>query len=574
MVTITRRLAQQFRAVLRRALGQVRVGPAIGFIADREGLTVKCMSADAAIELHVPGARAAETVWLPLSALNDFEGKKDDPVELTATGEKQIAAQWRDGNVPQIVQYDSAQPPDADKFPAPPTDFATNAPGLLQALHEASEVTDPNSSRFAIGCLQLCPDGAINATDGRQGLIQTGFTFPWTKPLLIPRNKIFHSPEVPQDKPVSVAQSDNWLVLGVDPWTIYLRADTEGRFPDVVRHVPDPANATARCQIADSDARFLADTLPRLPGNDEQNSPVTLDVNGHIAIRAKSVDQPNPTEVILTNSTCSGEPTRINTNRSYLKRAMKLGLRDVCLYGAEAALLGHADNRKLVWMPLTPDAAIGPTKDALRIESPKAEASASTSPSLKPKTERKPVSESNTNANAKAASNGQAKTETATGRSSRRKTKQQDIGALIEQAVKLRTALHDRMHEAGELVKARQSTPPPESGRAADPRPDSHAQDPGRLSHVAAASSRLGASPVGTDVFLACPDYPFPNAAGRRCPVRPARLPVAFLRNARSTSAGLPDSGLPTAPQTLVALLAAPPGWSWPPLDIASPAAC
>ena len=157
MITITRRLAQQFRAVLRRAFGQVRAGPAIGFIAGAEGLTVKCMSADAAVELRVPGARAAETLWLPFQALDDFEGKKDDPVELTATDNGRVTAQWRDGNVPQIVQYDSVQPPDADKFPALPTDFATNPPGLLQALHEASEVADPGNSRFAIGCLQLRP---------------------------------------------------------------------------------------------------------------------------------------------------------------------------------------------------------------------------------------------------------------------------------------------------------------------------------------------------------------------------------------------------------------------------------
>ena len=129
---------------------------------------MKCMSADAAIELRVPGERTSDAIWLPFEFLADVEGKKDDPVELTATGKKQVTAQWRDGNVPQIVQYDSAQPP--EKFPVPPTDFATNVPGLLQAFHEASEVTDPDNPRFAIGCIQLCPDGTINATDGRQRL--------------------------------------------------------------------------------------------------------------------------------------------------------------------------------------------------------------------------------------------------------------------------------------------------------------------------------------------------------------------------------------------------------------------
>ena len=76
MITITRRLAQQFRAVLRRAFGQVRVGPVIGFIAGAEGLTVKSMSADAAVELRVPGARAAECPVAAVSGPRRLRGEE------------------------------------------------------------------------------------------------------------------------------------------------------------------------------------------------------------------------------------------------------------------------------------------------------------------------------------------------------------------------------------------------------------------------------------------------------------------------------------------------------------------
>jgi hypothetical protein len=109
-------------------------------------------------------------------------------------------------------------------------------------------------------------------------------------------------------------------------------------------------------------------------------------------------------------------------------------------------------------MPLEPGAAIEPSEGSIRIESPKAQASApaTTSPPPQPKTERKvqPVSEPIANTNGKATSNGQARTETATSKSSRHKAKQQDIAALIDQAIKFRTAAHDLMHEAGELAKA------------------------------------------------------------------------------------------------------------------------
>ena len=50
MITITRRLAFQIRSVFRRAFGPRGLGPVLGFIADAEGLRVRAMSADAAVE--------------------------------------------------------------------------------------------------------------------------------------------------------------------------------------------------------------------------------------------------------------------------------------------------------------------------------------------------------------------------------------------------------------------------------------------------------------------------------------------------------------------------------------------
>ena len=71
----------------------------------------------------------------------------------------------------------------------------------------------------ATNCIQLCPDGTINATDGRQLLIQSGFTFPWQDAVLVPRNKVFTSPELPQDQPVAVAQSGDWAAVSAGRWT-------------------------------------------------------------------------------------------------------------------------------------------------------------------------------------------------------------------------------------------------------------------------------------------------------------------------------------------------------------------
>ena len=67
-----------------------------------------------------------------------------------------------------------------------------------------------------------------------------------------------------------------------------------------------------------------------------------------------------------------------------------------------------------------------------------------------------PVSNSNGSAasNGNGQSNGHAKTNGQAHKTTGRKAERQDTAALIEQAEKLRTALHNLMHEANGLVKA------------------------------------------------------------------------------------------------------------------------
>ena len=120
---------------------------------------------------------------------------------------------------------------------------------------------------------------------------------------------------------------------------------------------------------------------------------------------------------------------------------------------------GQNEHRQYGCALLEPNSTIKAADDAIRIESPTAEPNTSIT---KPRTERKvsPVPEPVTNPNGNAASNsnsqsnGHAKLKGQSRKTGTTKASQQDIAMLIEQAVKLRTALHDLMHQAGELVKS------------------------------------------------------------------------------------------------------------------------
>ena len=369
------------------------------------------------------------------------------------------------------MRYDAQSPTDADKLPSPPETLAENPPGLLKALVEAWETTDSTAIRYAVDCLQLRgAAGALAATDGRQLLVQTGYHFPWQENLLVPGNKVFASPEFAGDSPVLVGKTGDWIAFRVGPWTIWLGINKDGRFPDVDRHIPCPATAKARCLFSQGDAEFLDETLPRLPSNDDCYWPVTLDLNGQVAIRAKASDSTRPTEVVLCGSSFSGEPVRLNTNRQYLQRAIRMGFRELLVYGDQTPVACLDDRRQYVWALLDPESAIPAAENAIRIESSsagvevpavqvqtqierKVSAMTETATSQTAPVDANGHASGRARPNGEAKTNGPVKTNGQTRKTTAHKQGHQDVAGLIQQAEGLRTALRETLARNNELLK-------------------------------------------------------------------------------------------------------------------------
>ena len=180
------------------------------------------------------------------------------------------------------------------------------------------------------------------------------------------------------------------------------------------------------------------------------NFPVTVEVNGAVAVRAKGEGQSAVTELILAGSTTTGEPVRINTNRQYLARAVRLGFDRVHVFSPKTPVLACDDHRSYVWALLEPESAISPAEGAVRIES-----SASQSPVSNPKPVKKRTTPTvNASPTSPNGSGHATKANRQPRKGTSRKASQQDINSLIEQAEKLRTSLHDLASQAGGLVKA------------------------------------------------------------------------------------------------------------------------
>jgi hypothetical protein len=290
---LTRREARALRGVFRRAaLGIPHRGTIPPLVLGTDGTKLRTQHryAGPAVE-HVrdaPGL-APEAVALPLDALADFEGRDDSPVELEAVAADRTVARWSDRGIPQTREYEVVPIDGLTPFPDPPAEWSDAPPGFLDALAEASAIACHGNTRYALGCAQLRHrEGGheVVATDGGQLLIRGGFTLPWDGDVRVNRTPPFGSRAL-RDGPLSLGRTETHVVFRAGARTVTLEVREGDRFPDVDRAPPAEATPLTRLALDPDDAVFLGAVLDRLPGGDAFNTPVTVDLNGRVAVRAR-----------------------------------------------------------------------------------------------------------------------------------------------------------------------------------------------------------------------------------------------------------------------------------------------
>lgn len=364
MLEITRLLAKQWRAVLKKLCGRQK--PTLSLTAGPEGLRLRAQIQQQALEYHDPAPRAAEALQLELSALDDFAGAKSEPVRLHRAQPQIIAATWPDRGTERTLQY--REPETISTFPAAPAEFFACDDDLLSALQQATQTCDVSGSRYALHCIQLRGEtGQIIGTDGRQLLVQSGFRFGFQGDLLIPRSDVFACPELPHEG-VQLGVRETHVVLVCGPWKLWLPIEKEARFPPVDHLLPATNSAPTTLELHPADAKFLAENAFRLPSAAGRQA-VTLDLNGQVVIRAAD-ENDRTAELVLRNSHKLGADRIVNLDRNNLVRAASLGISQIYFFGPNAALLGQDDRRSYIFMPLDEQVAVSASADSLRIESP------------------------------------------------------------------------------------------------------------------------------------------------------------------------------------------------------------
>jgi hypothetical protein len=386
VIELSRALARQYRAVLRRALadqGMRSSPPVILCEAGEQGLSLHTRLGDVAIRYQRADPRTPGKIAFLASLLSQVEGRTDAPVLLEAVSDGRGRASWSEGGVPRVIEFDQPQSDRAPKLPELPARLSPMPDDFTRLLGDAVQTTAGEGTRFGVTRVQMRGKaGELVATDGRQLLVQGGVPLPWKDDLLVPRLPVFGVRDLPLTGPVLMGRTDDHVVLRVGDWTFWLVIDKSSRFPAVQDVIPRATHSSRLC-LDPADADFLITTLPRLPGRDDDHSPITLALTTPPAVRARSEKGGSATEAVLTRSTTSGPDKVVVTDRRYLLRAVQLGFAEVQVVRPDVPLLCRDDRKTYLWMPLDPKTALPPGKDVLRLAS--AEAAPPDQPSPEPR---------------------------------------------------------------------------------------------------------------------------------------------------------------------------------------------
>jgi hypothetical protein len=355
MIALNRRTISLFRVGVRRSiLGRPRnLAFPILLQQTAEDLILFSALGEVAIALRVPSANASRCRLIAPWSIGDLVEKvvEEGVVEIAEIEGNRLRCRWSDSK--ETHQEDLDVPAiDGFKFWNLPQHWKSMDSSLLEALHECGKVTaKEKASRFALTRLQLRGDsGSIIGTDSKQLLLWKGFCFPFTDRVLIPAIPLFGSREPKIESEISLGRTEESVVARMGPWTVWLKIDPDGRFPDVMNLIP-PSSRGRLLTLDELDVRTLLPAITKGLTIKEELG-IQFDLTSPSIVRFPNEDSDRSRDRELCRSHYSGPPTQVLLNRRHLTQALTLGFRQMEIPEGKAPIVFRDSNRTYLTLAL------------------------------------------------------------------------------------------------------------------------------------------------------------------------------------------------------------------------------
>lgn len=352
--TINRYDVHVFERLVSKLMRPSELPQTVPFAPCSEGLQFVAFGKDAVLRMTTHSEDTVEPFTLPWSATKQLASRKREPGEVQVEGDS-VSVTYSLGGVPQHVTYPSPGLTE-NRLPPKPDNIVAHDISILDALCDAGKCVDSDNSRYSLGAICLrAAKSQIITTDGRQALMQEGYTFPWSDDVLCPVSKIFASKELRElSDAVHVGYENDWLYFEIGNVAIWLKS-VEGKFPQMDQFTKRIDHFTW-LDLDPVDSNFVAQRLENLPGKSERESPIYIELNGHLSVRGHDQSQLSATELLLARSRYEGKPVAMAMNRRFLKNALDFGINRIGFDPDERTpVVGYGNRKTFVIMPLEGD---------------------------------------------------------------------------------------------------------------------------------------------------------------------------------------------------------------------------
>ena len=257
------------------------------------------------------------------------------------------------------------------EWPAVP--FVDAIAGMLDgplkvAIGEALACCSQDITRAAIMGAWLDVTDATShyviGTDARHLFAANSFTLALQEPLLLPATKFLTWSGFTDDgnwtlavQPNPPADSTSWFQLQSDHWT-FLTQRQEHTIPNWRQILPPAGSSRIIVRFSEAACAFLAEALPQLPGKDDLNQPLQLNiVAGKLSLTARDRSSAHVTTLPVDDVAITGPDLTVTLNRTFLAKAMKWGLTELELTDELSPLVFSTQGKRLVAMPLRNNSA-------------------------------------------------------------------------------------------------------------------------------------------------------------------------------------------------------------------------
>ncbi len=301
---------------------------------------------------------------VPFAPLNQAVKGSKETVQLIAETDGPVRLRTFVGASPMEQSFAGVP---VDEFPPAPLVTgkavsldATFRDSFRQALDCCSDEAGRHVIRHVCLDTRLAEGHYLAATNGRHLFCANSFQFDLKAPVLIPDQPFLRWNKFMEDGAIELSvkpptkNAGPWVQLKSGPWTFIARS-SDLEFPNWKQVVPAPKSTRTRIQFDPQAVATLLAGVPRLPGGDELNRPLTLEIAGNtLLVKAKTKDAPDWTCLTVGGATSTGKSVTISLNRDYLLKALRFGLTTVEIEDGLTPLDFYEGGRRMIVSPVRP----------------------------------------------------------------------------------------------------------------------------------------------------------------------------------------------------------------------------